>query len=116
MSRIKELPRSIFLDSNLNYFSERVASSIIAGMYKNLYLLNESDSEENNAKQKNRSTAKTDQLHSSIGNIIGSLFGEFEPEFNKMFLINTESSNGGSKTKRIPIKVKDCWGKGLVPT
>jgi hypothetical protein len=64
---------------------------------------------ENEGKQANRSSTKTDSLHVGIGEAFLRAMGHFRVQFEDHFLIRSETHNSKGKTQRI--KVKDIRGK-----
>jgi len=112
MSKAKRIPSTIFDD----HLAKKIKGSIesyLVEMWKFVYSDNLLDTHENNQKDKNRSSTKTDDLHRKFAEIFIECFGNYKDDFNNNFQFKVETDGQGTKkkTKRLKSEQKDLYGK-----
>lgn len=106
MSKVKKIPLTIFDDRVAETIKQNISAYLVT-MWKFVYSDNILDSDENNKKEKNRSSTKTEELHEKFEEVLRDCFGNYKEEFNSYYSIKRESP----KQTRIRSEQIDLFGK-----
>lgn len=112
MTKAKRIPSTIFDE----HFAKKIKSSLesyLVEMWKFVYSDNKLDTNENNQKDKNRSSTKTDDLHRKFAEVFTDCFGNYKDDFNNSFGFKVETDDVEKQTKRLKAEKKDLYGKNF---
>ena len=112
MSKVKRMPATIFDDHVAKKIKGSLESYLVE-MWKFVYSDNQLDTHENNQKDKNRSSKKTDDLHKKFAEVFIDCFGNYKDDFNNNFGFKVETDSNGKQTKRLKSDQKDLYGKNF---
>lgn len=112
MTKAKRIPTTIF-DDHIARKIKISLESYLVEMWKFVYSENKFDTSENNQKDKNRSSTKTDDLHKRFAEVFAECFGNYKDDFNNHFGFKIETDDGEKQTKRLKAEQKDLYGKNF---